>query len=176
MGDVLLSIVSFAVVLGSLTTLIGAAIGTGGKSTEAWVAEARAANAGAIGDIRTVSATVQESAGTGVVEVTLENTGSATYSAWARWDVWVHYTTTDGTVSIQRLGYADTLATGKWVVDGIYLDAVTRAEQGVEPESLNPTEQMVIRLQFSPAAKAGTSGMVVITTQDALSTRIHFDA
>lgn len=175
MSDVLLTVISFAVVLGSFTTLIGATLGATGKSTEAWVDEARAAYTASLGDIHAVSATAQESAGTTVVDVTLENTGTGAYAAWGDWDVSIQYTTAAGAISIQNLSHATTLAAGKWVVAGIFLDAVTRLDQGVEPDALNPTEQMVIRLQVSPSAGSGTTGMVVITTQDASSTRIHFD-
>ena len=175
MSDVLLSVFSFVVVLGSLATLLGAALGASGKSAEAWVAESRAAYAASIGDIRTVSATAQESGGTTVIDVTVENTGTLAYADWDKWDVSVQYTTSTGTVSIQHLGYASTLAAGKWTVIGTYVDATT-AEAGVEPDAFNPTEQMVVRLQVSPLAGSNNTGMVVITTQDALSTRILFDS
>lgn len=175
MSDALLTLFSFVVVLGSITTLIGAALGATGKSTEAWVDDARAAYTASLGDIQAVSATAQESAGTTVVDVTLENTGTGAYGSWDDWDVSIQYTTEGGLVSVQTLSNATTLAAGKWVVVGIYLDAITRSDQGVDPDALNPTEQMVVRLQVSPAAGSGTTGMVVITTQDALSTRIQFD-
>jgi hypothetical protein len=175
LSDIILTVFSFAVVLGSLTTMIGAAVGASGRSTEAWVDEARAAYTASLGDIRAISATAQESAGTTVIDLTVENTGNAAFAAWDEWDVTVQYAATGGTTSIQRLAYATSLATGKWTVDGIYVDAVTRAEEGVEPETFNPTEQMVVRLQVSPVAATGQAGMVVITTRDGLSTRIHFD-
>ena len=121
-----------------------------------------------------ISATAQESAGSTVIDVTIENTGGTGFAAWDEWDVSVQYTASGG-VSIQRLAYSTSLAAGKWTVDGIYVDAATRAEPGVEPDTLNPTEQMVARLQVKPVAATGQTGMVVITTRDALSTRIHFD-
>ena len=43
MSDIIVTVFSFAVVLGTLTTMIGAALGASAKSTEAWVDEARAA-------------------------------------------------------------------------------------------------------------------------------------
>jgi hypothetical protein len=175
LGDALLTIISFVVVLGALMSLIGATLGASSKSTQAWVDEARAAYTSSIGDIKAVSATAQESAGTTVIDVVIGNTGNASYADWEKWDVTAQYTTAAGAVSVQRLSYAPTLSAGKWTVIGIYLDAVTRTEKGVEPDVLNPTEQMAIRLQVSPAAGSGKTGMVVITTQDALSTRIHFD-
>lgn len=176
MSDALLTVLSFAVVLTSLTALLGASLGATGKSTEAWVAESRGAYSASIGDIEALTAVALGSAGTTIVDVTVENTGSSSYADWDKWDVSVQYTTTTGNVSIQRLSHATTLAAGKWAVNGIYLDAVTTAEEGVEPDVLNPAEQMVMRLQMSPAAGSGTTGMVVITTQDGLSARIYFES
>ncbi|MBI2964868.1 MAG: hypothetical protein HYY34_01540 [Chloroflexi bacterium] len=174
MSDALLTLFSFVIVLGSIATLLGATLGINGRSTEAWIAEARAAYSASVGDIEAVSATAQESAGTTVIDVTVENTGGFAYADWDKWDVAVQYTTSTGAVSIQRLSYSATLAAGKWTVVGTYLNAAT-AEQGVEPDALNPTEQLVVRVQVTPVARSATTGMVVITTQDALSTRIHFD-
>lgn len=175
MSDAVVTVLSFAVVLTTLTTLLGAALGSNAKSTEAWVYEARAAQTQALGGIRAVAVTTQDSAGTTVIEVTLENTGSLSYSDWGKWDVSVQYTTATGGTSLQRMANASTLAAGKWIVQGIYLDATTRAETGVDPDVFDPSEQLLLRLQVSPLVGSSTTGLVVITTQDGLSTRIHFD-
>ncbi|MBI4305425.1 MAG: hypothetical protein HY678_03810 [Chloroflexi bacterium] len=177
MSDALLTVFSFAIVLTSITTLLGASLNAGGKSNEAWVAEASAAYVESLGSISPLTAMVAVSAGTTIVDVVIENAGARSYSQWKEWDVAVQYTTASGGISIQRLSYTSgTLSAGKWTVSGIYLNATTRITKGTDPDVLNPVEQMVLRLQVSPVAGTGTTGMVVITTVDGLSTRILFDA
>ncbi len=119
--------------------------------------------------------TVDISGGGGTLEVELRNSGQVKLASFVKWDVIVKYYDKDDTYHIKWLPYVDgTLSDNEWRVKGIYLSAENMTAEVFEPGILSPGEEMVIEAQLSPSVKNNTSGDVVVSTPNGVTSSISF--
>jgi hypothetical protein len=120
-------------------------------------------------DLSPVSASMPA---TNTLEVTLENTGQTKLADFDKWDVIVQYYDSSGNYTTTWLPHAEgTLGDNEWEVVWIRLNG---APEVFEPGVLNPREQIKIRAQLSPAAGAGTTNMVVVSTPNGIPASTYF--
>jgi hypothetical protein len=106
------------------------------------------------------------------LEVTLANTGQTKLADFDKWDVIVQYHDNTGNYYTRWLPYTEgTLGNNEWEVVWIRLNG---GAEVFEPGVLNPKEQIRIRAQLSPAAGAGTTNMVVVSTPNGISASTYF--
>ena len=88
------------------------------------------------------------------VAVVLRNVGRVPLRHFASWNVWASFHETDGTFHPERLTYttAASPASDQWTVQGVYLDAALAKAEASQPGILDPSEEVKLLLQLSPAA------------------------
>ena len=100
-------------------------------------------------DIETVEAFQPSST---ILDVTLRNNGQTKLASFDKWDFIVQYTDLTGIYHVVWLPYSGSgLADNQWVVEGIYLDAASRAPEVFEPGIFNPAEEMIVQAKLNPA-------------------------
>jgi hypothetical protein len=106
------------------------------------------------------------------LEVILENSGQTKLADFNKWDVIVQYYDGTGTYYTTWLPYtAGTLGDNQWKVIWIRLNGATEV---IEPNILNPKEQIMFRAQLNPAVGAGTTNMVTVTTPNGVPVTTYF--
>jgi hypothetical protein len=99
------------------------------------------------------------------VELTLQvrNNGQTNLSAWQAMDVIVTYSDATSARLTTYLAYTDgALADNTWTVASMSPDSF-------EPGILNPGETATLTLRLSPAVGAGTSNVIVISTENGVT-------
>ncbi len=92
------------------------------------------------------------------------NTGSTVLGDWDYTDVVVQYIDDVGAYHIRWLPYTGgALSANTWTVNSITNDVF-------EPGLLNPTEQMQIQLRINPVIGCGTTGTMIFTTEQGVTT------
>lgn len=124
------------------------------------------------GDIaRTEIEIVSHSHGTGRVDVTIRNTGKILLRDFEQWDVIMQYYESNGTYHQVWLPYTASYPPGnnQWAVKGIYIDANGTSSEVFQPDILDPTEYVVIRIIVSPAYKNDGQNRVTIGTPNGVT-------
>jgi hypothetical protein len=107
------------------------------------------------------------------MEITLKNDGTERLSEFDDWDLIVHHYSAGSVLNIAWMPYvnAEPLS-GQWTVVGIYMDAAMLESEVYEPEILNSGEELLIRLRVDPAIETGTTGLVVLSTENGVVTPV----
>ena len=109
------------------------------------------------------------------VDITLTNEGDAALSSFEDWDVIFEIQETTG-FDVVYLTYTTNASPGvnEWTVSGIYLDASLLTPEIVDPDVLNPGEDMIIKANPSPAVTSGTYDRAVFATPNGVTTKVIF--
>ena len=120
---------------------------------------------------RTDLSTVSVAYASPTLDWTLLNAGSESLRGYENWDVLVQYYETDGTYHTAWLPYttASPVGDNQWTVQGIYLDAATLKAEASQPNILDPQEELVLRLQVSPAADSDANNLVIAGTSNGVT-------
>lgn len=117
-------------------------------------------NAAQAGDQLNITSAAVDTADTGDLTVTVNNTGSQTTARFTEMDVILEYTDVDDKAVVIHLDYS-TAAPGnnEWTVPA----------SGIDPDSFNPKfwdpdEVMTIDILVSPAVKSNTAALVAVAT------------
>ena len=110
------------------------------------------------------------------VDITLKNIGQTAVRDFNSWDVIVEHYEADDTYHQSWMPYTTSAPPGsnKWTVTGLYLDAGTSTVEKFQPNILDPEEEMVIRVELSPAAGGSSDNRVVIGTPNGVSVSAAF--
>lgn len=176
MANAVTSVLSFALMLSVIFSVLSGVVKLTNDSAETQTASQRAAAEAALGSLSVVGAVATPDAGATNVDITILNEGGLSYSQFQHWDVQVSYTNGSGDVVLSSLPYAETLADGTWSLEGVYLDAGRSIGELMEPSVVNPEEYMVLRIRLDDGALSGTQGWAVVTPEDGNSVSVFFDA
>lgn len=102
------------------------------------------------------------------VTVTIKNTGSTKLADFSQWDVLLQYTDVGGAFQAKWYAYST-----QWTRQ-IYQTASPPTPEGVEPDILNPGEEMVITIPVSPAVGTPTTNLATVTTPNGVTTSAIF--
>ncbi len=147
----------------------------GALSAQANLAEASRAmqerlTAQARTDLQVVSATVYGAFNT-LVDITVKNTGSSKLADFAHWDVIVEYTDTGMASHIDWYPYGT--SSGTWS-KGIYQTAATLTAEKLEPDILNPGEEMIITVHVQFTIETGLTNVATIATPNGIAASVTF--
>ena len=106
------------------------------------------------------------------VEVILGNVGSTKLADFDQWDVILQYTDT-GSVYRTRW-YAYGAGDNTWTVSGIYLDASASTAEVIDPDILNPGEEIVIWVSVDPSVKLSTTNYATVATPNGITATTVF--
>jgi len=173
MGAAAIAVMAFAIVLAAAFTALGDMVGLTVTSADSLRESWRKAELVVDSSVVPLSAS---SSGTDV-DVVLVNRGRLKYAApdLGKWEVVVRYEDAGGTSYVEYMDYADALATGSWTVQQIYLDESTATVEVIEPDILNPNEEMVIRMRLSNAPGSLTVNLVTVSPPEGGQGAVHFD-
>ena len=164
MGIIIAGLVVITMLLAASGVRFSVFLGTsvsGGQSLK----ELTRNNVRRAGSALNIASAAFEPGGTTDLTVQMDNTGSQSVFRFGEMDVVVKYTDSLNNSVLTRLDYvASGLSDNKW----------TLSSTGVTPDSFNPNvwdsdERLFIDLRVDPAVKSGTSALVVVGTQWAVS-------
>ena len=172
MENVLIAVISIALILGGTMTLMLSVMPSIDTFSTSWKEMARQAGEMRRTEISTDNCTVS---GEGdQVEVTVSNEGEVSLTDFDSWDVIVKYYSSNTTYRVAWLPYdsSDPPADNKWTgEDRIYFNG---SGETVEPHMLNPGEDMRILMQLNPAVAADTTNWVTISTPNGIASQVIF--
>ncbi len=173
MGTAAVALIAFAVVIGASFTAIGDLTGISASSADSLRASWSEAERIVDSNIEPTSAS---STGTDV-DVVISNSGRLKYAepTLSEWVVIVRYDDGGGTSHIEYLSYAETLSTGSWTVQQIYLDQSTLTTEVYEPDVLNPNEEMVVRARLANTPGAATVNQITVSPPEGPRKSVHFN-
>ena len=98
------------------------------------------------------------------IDISVRNTGQTALVDFKEWDAVIQYyeTASNQDLRVLWLPYASPPAHGQWEVVGIYMDAGVPVAEVYEPNVFNPGEEMVVRVNITPAIPANTDNLVTI--------------
>ena len=176
MSNVITSVISFAMMLAVIFSVLNGVLKLTNESAETQTALRRDAAVAALGSLTVIGATATPDAGATNVDITMFNEGDLSYAQFKKWDVNISYTNGAGEMVLTRIPYRETLVDGTWSLEGVYMDSGRITAEFLEPSVFNPNEYMVIRVRLGDAALPGTRGWAVVTPEDGISTSVFFDA
>ena len=167
MSNAIVTIIMTALMLAGVSILAQGSFTAVDNVSESWKGmEARSAEI-----TRTDLSILDMAYATPTLDVTLANTGDETLRDFAKWDVFVRYYETDGTLHDTYLDYtaASPVDDNEWQKYGIYLDASAGTPESFQPGLLNPSEELVLRLKVAPDADSSKNNVVVVGTPNGIT-------
>ncbi|MCH8062301.1 MAG: hypothetical protein IH861_07355 [Chloroflexi bacterium] len=109
------------------------------------------------------------------VDITISNIGDEPLSKFEDWNV-IFELRDSSSLSFAYLAYTEDAspAANEWTVNGIYRDASTLLAEVVDPNILNPGEEMIIRANPSPSVVAGYYERATISTPNGVTAKVVF--
>ncbi len=113
------------------------------------------------------------------VDISILNSGQTALRDYANWDVVIQYyaTSSNQGLSVSWLTPATTTPPcppGQWTVSGLYLDADALEPEVYDPNVFNPGEEMIMRLNITPAIPADTDNLVTIGAPNGVTVAAPF--
>ncbi len=171
MSTAIVTLISVAVMLSGVSIIAGGSLKSVDILSNAWKEmEARSGEMS-----RTKVEVVTTSHAPPLVDATLRNSGQVSLRDFASWDVMVQYYEADGTYHQLWVPYtATTPSADEWTVTGLFLDAAASSPELFQPGILDPEEEMVIRVNLSPAADGGSTHALTVGTPNGVTVSTTF--
>jgi hypothetical protein len=170
MENAVVALISIAIILGGTMTLMLSAIPIVDTLSTSWKQMTQQAEEIRRMDIAADSYSVS---GDGVqVEITVRNDGKVSLCDFGSWDVIVKYYNNDHSY-LKWLPYTSSNPPedNKWTMNGIYFNG---SAETIEPNILNPGEDMKILMQLNPVVSENTTNWVTISTPSGISAQLIF--
>ena len=119
-------------------------------------------------DLSVVSTSIDE--GKANINVRLRNDGEVKMADWARMDIVVQYSSESGTRYARWIPYTSgSLSSNTWTVTNIESDTF-------EPGVLNPGETLEVQIRINPTMGPGTTGWVIVSTENGITVSAYVNA
>lgn len=172
MSNAIVTVIMAALLLAGVSILAQGSFTALSELSEAWKGlETRSGQSA-----RTEILPLSTSYASPTVDVTLRNAGQEPLRDFDSWDVLVQYQ--DGT-GVQRAAWlpftsASPVSDNEWGVWGIYADAGKETAEAHQPNILDPGEELIIRVQLSPAADGTATNTIIIGTPNGVTLSTGF--
>ena len=176
MGNALLSVIALTIMITAIFAVLGSLFDSNATTSRALVDEGIALSEIVQARVTVTRAQVSGDDVRTNVDVTISNTGNVNYGNFDEWHITVEYKSESGGLEIKRLSFSDVTSDNRWMLRAIYEDAASALQEVVDPNVLNPREEMVIRLRLNPAVQENTRGRVVVTPPVGEPATIFFNA
>lgn len=167
MSNAIVTVIMTALMLAGVSILAQGSFTAVGNISDSWKEmEARAAVLS-----RTDITLIGTAYAAPTLDVTLTNSGGEALRDFAKWDVVVQYYETDGTYHTTYLPYTTVtpVSGNEWTKVAIYVDASSLTLEAHQPEILDPSEEIVLRLSMTPVADETANNLVVIGTPNGVT-------
>ncbi len=176
MGNALISVIALAIMIAGVFAVLNSLFESNSTTSRALVDEGIALSEVVQARIAATRALVSgDDVGTNV-DITISNTGNVDYGDFDEWNITVEYRSESSGLEVKRLSFSDVTSDNRWMLRAIYEDADSALQEVVDPNVLNPREEMVVRLRLNPAVQEETKGRVVVTPPVGEPTTIFFSA
>lgn len=174
MSNLILALISVAIILGAITAFAEGSLKPQGTLTDSFKEMEQRAGDAARSEMSSVSTAVTLSGAR--LDWRTRNSGQAKLRDFSKWDLVARY---HGAVStqlqVQRLTYttSNPPAAGQWTVTTIFAGAGAGGEI-YEPDIVNPGEEFNVRVTFSPVIGSPTSNSVTVAAENGVSVTAAF--
>lgn len=176
MANVIVGAITIAMILLGSATLISASLGAAGELSLTWDEALKKKGDKSRSELTVIAADISYP-GTDI-DISLRNSGQSALVGFTDWDAVIRYYDTAGNsgLKIRWLEYATSSppSANQWEVEGIYTDAVTKDAEIFEPNIFNPGEEMIVRVNITPAIPDGTDNVVTIGAENGISLSAPF--
>jgi len=171
MENVVVAIISMAIILGGTLTLMLGSIPSIDTLSTSWKEMAERSGEIRRTEIAAYSYNIYDEGAQ--VEITISNDGEVSLGDFNSWDVIVKYDS-DTSSYVEWLPYttSNPPENDRWTVDGIYFGG---APETIEPNILNPGEEMTILVQLDPPVAQQTTNLATISTPNGVDSQIIFE-
>ena len=170
MENIVIAIISIALIMGGTLTLLLSSLPSIDTLSSSWKQMTHRTEDIRRTEIATDNWTVSD--GGAKVEITIRNNGEVSLSDFASWDVIAKYDSDNDTYA-KWLPYtpSNPPENNKWTVNGIYFSG---NPETIEPNILNPGEDMRILMQLDPEVADNTTNCATISTPNGITTQLIF--
>ncbi len=176
MANVIIGAITVAMILLGSITVIGASLGAAGELSLTWDEVLKRKGDQSRTELTVITADIA-AAGTDI-DISLRNSGQSALVDFTDWDAVIRYYDTAGNsgLNIKWLAYATSSppSANQWEVEGIYTDADTKDAEIFEPNVFNPGEEMIVRVNITPAIPVDTDNVVTIGAENGISLSAPF--
>ena len=170
MENAVIAMISLAIILGGTLTLTLSSLPSIDTLSTSWKEMTQQAGEMRRTEIITDNWTVSD--GGARVEITVRNDGEVSLGNFDSWDIIVKYDSDNGTYAKWLLyTSSNPPEDNKWTVEGIYFNG---GDETIEPNILNPGEEMDILMQLDPAVAVDTTNRATISTPQGVTTQLIF--
>lgn len=170
MENAVIAAISMAIILGGTLALMLGAIPSVDMLSTSW--KDMTERSGEIRRTEIAAYSYDVSSDGEQVEIVVSNDGEVSLGDFNSWDVIVEYDS-DTSSYAKWLPYTTSAPpeNNKWTIDGIYFDG---SPESIEPNILNPGEEMTILVQLDPPVAKKTTNLATISTPNGVDTQIIF--
>ena len=176
MANVITGIIVVALVVGAVMTLTNAALSSASDISLSWGDMTDRVADRARTELQLITADIVGS-GTNI-DISLRNSGQTALREFSKWDAVISYyaTSSNANLNITRMTYttSSSPSNGQWTVVGVYLNAGTAEAEVYEPNVFNPGEEMIVRLNVTPAIPTTTDNLATIGTANGVTLSAPF--
>ncbi len=174
MSNLILALISVAIIVGAITAFAEGSLNPQGALTDSFRKMEQRAGDAARTEMSSVSTTVTLSGAR--LDWRIRNLGQAKLRDFSKWDLVARYHGSGSTqLQVQRLTYTTSSppAAGQWTVTAIFAGAGAGAEI-YEPGIVNPVEEFNVQATFSPVIGTPASNAVTLAVENGVSVTAAF--
>ncbi len=176
MANIITGLVAVALVIGAVITMTSASLSSASDISLTWNDMTNRTGERARTELQLITADIVGS-GTNI-DISIRNSGQTALREFKKWDAVISYyaTSSNADLKITRMTYttSSSPSNGQWTMVGVYLNAGTAEAEVYEPNVLNPGEEMIVRLNVTPAIPATTDNLATIGTVNGVTLSAPF--
>lgn len=167
MSNAIVTVIMTALLLVGVSILADGSFTAVGNVSDSW----KQMEVRSVALARTDISVIDTSYASSTLDVTLKNIGGEALRDYGMWDVVVQYYEDDGTYHTRWLPYTTATPVGdnEWGKAGLYVDAAALEEESYQPEIMDPSEELILRLRVSPTVDEAANNVFVIGTPNGVT-------
>ena len=175
-ANVIVSTIAIALIIATVAVLTQAALSSASSVTLSWDRMVRRDADIARAELKLITADIGGS-GTNV-DISVGNSGQTALRHFADWAVIIQYyaTSSNQGLNIKWLPYTTSTppSSDQWTVSGLYMNASSSVSEVYDPNVFNPGEEMIIRLNITPAIPTSTDNLVTVGAPNGVTVAAPF--
>ena len=163
MANAVVSLMALAIMISAVMAVLNTMFESNQKTSRAFISQAESAVKQTRASVEVIAISSFSESTNSKVDVTVRNTGEVEFGDFQDWDVNVEFLDQNSQLTTRRLSFAETATDDAWTVQAIYQDSTARITEIVGANVLNEGEEVVFRLQITPAILGESIGRIVVT-------------
>ena len=175
MANVIVAMFAVALIMGAVLVLASASLSSADRILLSWNSMVHRDGDKERTELTLIAADLMATSTN--VDISIRNTGQTALRNFPRWDVIIQYyaTSSNQGLNVSWLPYtSSTPSSGQWTVRGVYLDAGTGDPEVYEPGVFNSGEEIIVRLNITPAIPVNTDNLATIGAPNGVAVAAPF--